>query len=216
MKIAVIVYHKNVTDYQQQWISQFTASILNQTYKQFDIYELDYGGVGFYLFNKSKKFSQEMANHICAMNFLLDKCFADGYDYVLNTNIDDWYHPDRIKKQTLWMTKHYDIISSNFIFVDKEGKQFRRTNFDKRNFAIEARRGHNIIAHPVVAYSRNFWLTCNRYDENSLGDEDFKLWKQSYGKYKFVIEPAHLLYYRIHSNQTGKIYAKRPTNNPVL
>jgi len=74
------------------------------------------------------------------------------------------------------------------------------------DMAKEFARGHNIIAHPVVAMHSSFWSDGLRYDENELGYEDFHLWKKALamGK-KFHICDDILLHYRLHSNQVGRI-----------
>ena len=42
MRIGVIVFHKNNHIYDKRWIDKFVCSILEQTYSDFVIYEVDY------------------------------------------------------------------------------------------------------------------------------------------------------------------------------
>ena len=61
--------------------------------------------------------------------------------------------------------------------------------------------GHNVIAHPVVAFSKNFWAS-NRYDPSEVPLEDFLLWKRAAENgMKISIVNDYLLNYRLHSMQ---------------
>ena len=44
MRIGVIVFHKNNHIYDKRCIDKFVCSILEQTYSDFVIYEVEYGG----------------------------------------------------------------------------------------------------------------------------------------------------------------------------
>ena len=45
MKSAVILYHKNINKiYKSEWIEECIQSIINQTYKDYFVYDLNYGG----------------------------------------------------------------------------------------------------------------------------------------------------------------------------
>jgi hypothetical protein len=68
----------------------------------------------------------------------------------------------------------------------------------------EAQKNHNILAHPVLCYSRNFGLNAEKLIPAENPRDDFNLWKKSYGKFKFVILPDFLLFQRIHDNNVSK------------
>lgn len=206
LRIAVIIYHKNVKRYPPQWISKCVESIQNQTYKKFDVFELDYGNDGTQIYPKSIFDSKELTTHADAHNFLLDKAFFWGYDYVFNVNVDDYYDPTRFEKQLAYAEQGYDVISSNFYFVDENNNQISYMQGHDKNIMEEANKGINIIAHPVLCYSKHFWTTCSRLIPSQIPIDDFELWKRSYesGKYKFIILPDYLLYYRIHNSKVSK------------
>lgn len=201
MKLALICYHKNVTQYPKQWIDEFSLSILGQTYQDFDIFELNYGGGEERLFACSEFESKELTNHAEAMNYLIDKCFELGYDYMLNTNVDDIYSLDRIEKQLPCMQQGYDIISSNFDLFDERGT-FHTHEFHTLNIRKELQANHNIICHPVVAISKHFW-SWNRYYPHEIPLEDMKLWQRTVASFKFIILPDVLLHHREHTNSVG-------------
>lgn len=214
MKAAVIFYHKNITDiYSKRWIDKCVTSIANQTFTDFDVVELDYGGEGRSLANipnhSYEHINIPMENHIYAMNFLLDELFLNqGYDVVFNTNMDDYYHCSRFEKQLAAINSGYDLVSSDFCYIeDKLGVDEITLHMDicKHGDVNEnIRKKHNVIAHPCVAFSKTFWTGGIKYN-NLLGWEDLELWMRTIEKGKKLhIIDEELLYYRIHPKQVTK------------
>jgi len=201
MKVAIIAYHKNIdTLYPPEWIDEYRASVLS--HGDYTIYECCYGGREQRIFKDSIYQHTTLPTFVDAMNRLLDRAFADGLDAVANTNVDDFYSADRIDRQMSYIAGGYDIVSSNFALVDN-GRRVGTNIFHNRNIRNELLRGHNIIAHPAVMYSKRFWEG-NRYEPSQIPREDLLLWQRSISKYKFVISPHILLYHRIHNNAVSK------------
>ena len=204
MKVAVIIFHKNAYKYNPKWISKCIHSIRNQTYGKFDVFEVDYGGEFTQLYPGSNFASTtHLKDHAEAHNWLLDKVFELGYDCAFNVNIDDIYTLDRFEKQMVWMEAGYDVVSSNFYHIDDSGRVINSLAMDSKGMELEAKRGHNIIAHPVCCYSKNFWTNCTKLKSEEIPKDDFELWKRSFGKFKFKILPNFLLYYRVHSQKVS-------------
>jgi hypothetical protein len=233
MKTAVILYHKNILKiYKPDWILKCLESIHNQTYENYDIFELNYGDESedenislldicknLYFQNKKTFFyKKQYPNHIFAMNFLLNTIFIEqNYDIVFNINLDDFYDPTRFQKQVDFFNKYpnYDLLSSNFRYVDENDipyldknlafkfSSFSQNEFDEEQKYINSQfiRGHNIIGHPCVCMTNNFWKKVGPY-RNKVGVEDFLLWKKAYKNgIKMHIIPEYLLFYRIHGKQ---------------
>jgi hypothetical protein len=207
MKLGVILFHKNINDlYPSKWISKCLSSIRNQTYNNFTFYEINYGGDGYQLVEDSVFYNIEKKNYADAMNFIITEAFNDGCDYVFNTNLDDFYHNLRIEKQLEYLNMGFDIVSSDFCYVDADDNITLYMNITthgdiKYNLNIN----HNIIAHPCVAINKTFWIDpLNRYDIEKTPSEDLHLWRESINReYKFHIHKDVLLYYRIHNNQVS-------------
>lgn len=221
MKKGVILFHSNIKKiYKDRWVSQCVDSILNQTDSDFTIYEINYGedtnSVIPLTSNVKKKFwAQKLPNYAFAMNFILNEAFNDGCDYVFNTNLDDYYNVNRIAYQVEELTQNkYDILSSDFCYIEevKRDNTFIDTVTLYKNICSHGdiltnfKRKHNVIAHPAVCYSKNFWNDMdNRYDTSKIPEEDFDLWVRASNKgYKIGILDKVLLYYRIHTNQSGR------------
>jgi len=204
MKAAVIIFHKHSNKYPAKWIAKCITSIQNQTYNKFDVFEVDYGGEHTQLYPGSNFAStNHLKDHAEAHNWLLDKVFEQGYDCAFNVNIDDIYAPDRFEKQIEFIKRGYDVVSSNFYHIDELGRLINTVSMDGKDPRTEAGKEHNIIAHPVCCYSKNFWLNCTKLRSEEIPKDDFELWKRSYGKFKFIILPNFLLYYRVHKNKVS-------------
>lgn len=203
MKAACIIYHKDVFNYSPKWIAKCIESLKKQTYNKVDFFELDYSNNHTQLYPKSTFASMALPTHAHAHNWLLDEVFRLGYDCAFNVNIDDHYSLDRFEKQMTWMEAGYDVVSSNFYHIDENDKVIRYMAMDSRVIEKEAKKGHNIIAHPVCCYSRNFWLNCTKLNPAEIPKDDFELWKRSYGKFKFKILPNFLLYYRVYPQKVS-------------
>lgn len=202
LKVAVIVYHKNLsTLYPEAWTSKFRDSIQRQTWRSFDIYELNYGGTEERIFQESNFESKEFPTFVHGMNYLLDNLLLTGdYDYVFNTNVDDYYDRQRIAKQLVYLRKGYDIVSSNFTLVKENQPDYHHHFNTIKDIEAELDKRHNIIAHPVVAYSRKFWQS-NKYNPEEIPAEDYYLWHRAIKTgSKFIILPDFLLFQRIHTN----------------
>ncbi len=213
MKIGVIFYHKNIFKiYDKRWIEKSVSSMLNQTRKDFTIYEVNYGGDNVSLFSDLQDlnhelffFSQEMTNHAEAMNFIIDKAFENGEDFVFNTNLDDYYALDRIEKQISILEKGFDLVSSDFCYISEmngcDTVTFHKDILKFGSIENSLNRDHNVIAHPAVVINRKFWEG-NRYVPEEIPREDLLLWKRAIKNgYKLCIHPDELLFYRLHGNQ---------------
>lgn len=206
-KTAVISYHKNITSlYPSAWIDQYRRSILNQTNTDFDIFELNYGGGQERIFPSAYFISYPYPTFVHAMNYLLDLLFknpAYNYDCVFNTNADDYYAIDRVEKQLIYIEQGYDIVSSNFFLV-KQDIITENTQLHNLNLRGELNNQHNIIGHPSVVYSKNFWKT-NRYNDQEIPREDLKLWQRSIMKNRFIILPDYLLFHRVYNSSVSAV-----------
>ena len=203
MKIAIISFHKNIGRYPEEWITRYRDSIINQSYKDFDIIELNYGGGNERIFETSKFMSENLNDHAEAHNRLVNICFESGYDYVLNSNVDDYYPVNRVSLQIQNYDTNYAVISGNYQgFKSYEDNQ-QRTNFHSLNIDTEFSKNHNIIAHPACGYTRKFIEYKETLISNEIPADDFCMWKRMKAKgAKFKIIPEVLMYYRISELKT--------------
>ena len=212
MKKGVIFFHSNIQNlYPKRWVDKCINSTIFQRERDFKIYEINYGGDDYSVFDEISYdqerdfYSKKLSNHAEAMNFIIDRAFSDGCDVVFNTNLDDFYTLDRIEKQMMEIKNGSDLVSSNMCYfeerdgVDTTLKYFNFFEMGPAEKSITG--GNNVIAHPVVAFSKNFWDS-NRYDPSEVPLEDFLLWKRAASNgIKISIVNNYLLNYRLHSSQ---------------
>lgn len=201
--VALLVYHKNVFNlYPHQWIQQFKNSILLQRFKDFDIFEINYGGGEERIFQQSKFESIEMPTFVHALNHLIEKAMLAGYTCLCNSNVDDSYAVNWLYRSVpLIESEEYDVVASNFSLkyeppINKPPKKHYFAGLDIKK---ELENNHNIIGHPGVCYSKRFWEN-NRYVPEEQPEEDMKLWQRSIDNFKFTILPDFLFTHRIHEN----------------
>lgn len=202
MRIALISYHKNVfKNYPKKWIDKHVKTVTGQTFMDFDIYEVDYGGDGNRIFDNSFYDSKKFPTFVHTMNYLLDHLFNDlKYDVVGNLNVDDYYDVRRLELQLPWIKAGYHLVSSNYSLV-RNDTVTHRMNFEKRNVLNELLRGNNVVAHPSMLYSKHFWKQKMQYDPDEIPTEDMQLWIRALeAGFMIKIVPEYLLYYRIHAN----------------
>lgn len=200
MKVIMIVYHANIkTIYKPEWVEQFKQSILNQTFKDYEILEICYSGGEDRIFENSKYESQVMPSFIHAMNHLISKAIYYGADVIANTNTDDHYSPIWLETQLPYIEAGADIVSCNFTLFREDIGEYHWHKFDKLNIKEELNKNHNIVGHPSVCFSKKF-LEENRYIPEEQPYEDMKLWQRTIDNYKFKIVEQNLLFHRIHKN----------------
>lgn len=200
MKVGIIVYHKNIDVlYPKKWMEEFKYTIDHQSFKDYVIYELNYGGGSQRIFPNSIYESREMPTFVHGMNYLLDKAFSEGCFAVANTNVDDYYAPNRLEKQLFYTRHGWDLVSCNFTLIQNDRITLIH-KFDKLSIREELAHNHNIICHPAVIYSKRFWEK-NRYAPEQIPLEDLKLWQRAMEQgMKMKISPENLCFHRLHSS----------------
>lgn len=217
-KVAVILYHKDLDKiYLPGWIDKSIASIKNQTFQDFKVYELCYSEDKSQLWEGSIYTHKPLENHIMAMNEILDIAFGDNCEVVFNVNLDDYFAPSRFELQLKAIEDGFDLVSSNFQHVeDFDGNDVfgQLMEFHDRDIIYELNISHNVVAHPCVAMTREFWETNKYYNVEQLGYEDMALWQKAINNgSKITILPQILLFYRQSANQTGRINSVKNGNN---
>jgi len=221
-KIGVVIYHRNIlTKYDPEWTYNCLEKIENQSFKNFSIVELNFGGDSVRLYEGDKEshfYSEEINNLGSAISRAFDICFNDlDFDLIFNINLDDDYSLDRFEKQLECIIRtDCDVVTSNFHFTDSNLSVETTTNFchgiydvDIQNKIIdfEFSRNHNIIGFPVCLFTKKFWKKWGGLpsDESSKGREDFDMWIRARNEgCRFYIMEEPLFKYRIHNSNISK------------
>ncbi len=234
-KNAVIFFHKNIKKiYKKEWITKCISSVLNQKDVKFDILEVNYGNSSYSVFSDFKKelsklnckykfYSLDLNNHVEAMVFLLNKAFnAYKYEFVFNTNLDDYYSIFRFKEQIECLsTTNYLICSSMYEVVDSNDTILKiyevpdikckltddSKYIDQLSIRTRLNKNKNVINHSGVCFSIKFWksydseLNLLRYRDDKPY-EDLSLWVRTINAgHQIGIINKNLISYRVHPNQ---------------
>ena len=185
-----------------------------------------------YFFNKDYK------THTEAMVFLLNKCFLEyNYDIVFNTNMDDYYNLYRFQEQlidiekngsylnsTLWTyikedpndgsfskTLTYTYRNNDFVWIQYKdlGKQDFKGKIKYNVIKENLRKLNNVINHSAVCFTKEFWLSKDKYGNklnyrNDKPFEDLSLWYRAVlNDIPVTVVNKDLITYRIHNNSIG-------------
>lgn len=186
--------------------------MLSQTYPDFDVFEMDYGGEDSnWIFDGSSRLIHDApgATHADAHMMLVRRCIYAGYDLVLNTNVDDIYPSRRVELQVGAFNPETAVSSGNYVLFEDNIGNVRGSAIFTTHAApdIDIRahfaRGHNVIAHPACAYTKAFVEYCDAANDglrhNEIPADDFKLWQRMLAAgQRFYIMPEVLLFYRYH------------------
>ena len=199
----------------EKYISEAIKSILNQTYKNFELILLDDGSkdnsrkiVDSFLDKRIISMSNNKnIGHPASMNKLINS--AKG-DFIAIMDSDDISHPDRLKIQMNYIFEKFDVCGTSAItFGENENKiiPILEKNKDIRFMMIF---GNPVINPSTFSKSSVLKISLN---ENIISS-DFDVYSriiQSNYKIGNITKPY--IYSRIHKNQDSSINFKRGIND---
>lgn len=211
MKISICIPIYNA----EKYLSSAIQSVLNQTYKDYELILLNDGSNDASL-NIMNKFAQS-DNRIKVINDGLNKGLvfrlnqsvnlAKG-EYYVRMDADDIMFPERLEKQIEAMCSDDDIalVHSAAVSINAENEVLGiKININPERYKTS-------IAHPTVMARRSFFLE-NPYDKDFSQMEDLELWHRTSPVYKFAYIPEPLLFYR---EDSGLVSVKHKKMYPGL
>ena len=174
-----------------QLIFKSINSLLNQSYKMFNIYIL-IDGENNILFNSiNKKYSEQIFNNKILifhfkkkigltkiLNFAIKNTKSE---YIARNDYDDFSEKDRLMLQIkkLEENKNLNMVYSYFNFVDIRGNLIRKKRPSYTGFNLKKKLCvMNPIAHSTVMFKRKFIQRIGSYNENYRVSQDFELWSR--------------------------------------
>ena len=169
-------------------------SILNQTYKDFDLY-LQYDGPVAADIDTFLSSIPDVRMHIqrreenkglaVSLNELLAIIKDKEYIFIARMDADDISMPDRFEKQIKYLETHssVDMVGGAINEIDENGKD--RGKITKYPCAPEECRAffakRNPVAHPTVMFRRSFFEKAGwEYPTDFMRNEDTRLWHEGY------------------------------------
>ncbi|WP_223560016.1 glycosyltransferase [Chryseobacterium lathyri] len=185
----------------EKFLSFTLDSILNQTYKNFELIITDDGStdrsieiVNLYNDPRIKLYIDGMNKGISfRLNQQID--LAKG-KYFIRMDADDIMFEDRIEKQIKFLENNpdVDVVGSSAVIIgdDNEIIGYRSAYIPK---SYDEALKKSTFIHPTVA-GKTKWFRKYKYDEGLIGAEDFDLWLRSreFSVFQIIKEP--LLFYR--------------------
>lgn len=208
IEISVLMCVYNMREY----IDEAIKSILNQTFKDFELIIVDDGSVDGTLdivrsyVDDRIKIIQNEHNYIASLNMGLK---AVSGKYIARMDADDIMHVDRLRLQHAFMDRNPSlVVCSSWMKpfgkdVDK-GVQWQTVNGYIQDPLLALLR-NNILFNPTVMIRRSFLINNKLVYNNVKCAEDYRLWvdiAKSGGT--FYVIPTSLVYYRISSKNMSK------------
>lgn len=224
LAVAMSVYKTDDIDHLRIAIT----SILNQTYKNFDLYvevdgiisknvkelltEFDFHNNIFIHFNQS---NMGLAYRL---NDIIDKVIKqDCYSFIARMDADDVSHPERFKKQVKFLCDNSDVsvVGSDVIEISETGDTLFYKKMDT---------AHNILAsriikkcpfnHPSVMFNMSVFREGSRYKPELKNTQDYYLWVDllAAGK-KFANINEPLLKFRVNNSFHSRRGFKKAMND---
>lgn len=186
--VLLPVYRKDRVDY----LKKSVDSILNQTYKDINLYIGIDGPIGddlmeciahFAVLPRVEVFGYgENRGLACVLNDLLDICFEKGYDYIARMDADDISEVDRLEKQVKFLNENpaIDVVGGAISEIDEKGDSRNKTIVypetpEECRVFFSKRNPH---AHPAVMFRKSFFekLAGQKYRPEYRQNQDTMLW----------------------------------------
>lgn len=207
-KVSVIIPTYNREDFVEETIQ----SVLNQTYKDFEVIVVDDGSTDntkkkLEKFNsKIKLIEQKKSERAIARNNGVKN--ANG-EYIAFLDSDDLWHKDKLEKQVevLDKNKEYILIYCQCLRINENGltiKPAKRQLNGYSGYVYEKLLMRNFITSPTPLVKKGYLEKINGFHTKYIPYEDWEFWLRLslLGKFYFIKEP--LAYYRVHKSQSVK------------
>ena len=208
-KISVIIPTYNREDY----ISETIQSVLNQTYKDFEIIVIDDGSTD----NTKKRLEPylskikliEQRNHERAVSRNKGVKNSSG-EYIAFLDSDDLWAKDKLEKQVEVLDNKRDtiLVYGQCLRVNEKSKKIKTAKRQTKGysgFVFEKLLFRNFIISPTPLIRRQDFEKTSGFETKYIPYEDWEYWIRFslLGKFHFLQDP--LAYYRIHPQQSVKL-----------
>lgn len=196
MSVTVLMTTYNCGEY----ISQSIQSVLNQTYKNFELLIIDDGSTdntqeivkGF----KDERIIYFKTDHIgysAAINLGLNRA---RYDWVSYCDADDIIHPNKIFRQYQLIRKENNLIFTNTAYFKRNKILYNISIQNNLNLIKEKIALHGHFG-PSVLYNRKFVLSKEGHNSNLIAFGDYDLLLRVMNESQIILQPQILYYQRL-------------------
>lgn len=207
-KVSIIIPTYN----QARFITNTINSILEQTYKDFEIVVINDGSTDNTneqlekLGNKIKVINQENSERAIARNNGVKN--SNG-KYLAFVDSDDIWKPHKLERQAQVLEQSLDtaLVYSTCERIDENGREIKTAKRQTKGYSgnvFEKLLCRNFIVSATPLVKREYFDNTTGFETKYVPYEDWELWIRLsvLGKFHFLTSP--LAYYRIHPRQTIK------------
>ena len=208
-KVSVIIPTYN----RESFISEAIQSVLDQTYKDFEIIVVNDGSIDNTIEvlerfkNKIKVINQSNSERAVSRN---NGVKNSSGEYIALLDSDDLWIEDKLQKQVEVLDKMKDIILTygQSYRINEKGKKIKIAKRQTKGFSgnvFENLLYRNFIVSATPMIRREYFEQTSGFQTKYIPYEDWEFWIRFslFGKFYFLDEP--LAYYRIHPEQSVKI-----------
>lgn len=191
------------------YIGLAIKSILNQTFRNFELLIIDDGSID----NTGEIIKQFEDSRICYVKIDHVGIGAAAnvglklakHDWIARIDADDICHPLRLEKQIKYLNDNKFLIVSSFSAYFIKNKLLYITEIGNSSEMIkEQLKLHSVISHQSCIYNKQFILgDLSGYNENLPAYIDYDLWLRSTKKGEFIIVPEVLVFARIRNTSVS-------------
>lgn len=192
----------------QKYISSAIKSILNQTFKKFELIIINDFSTDKTLDiieSFSKKDSRvKLVNNDRKLDIArtLNKGISMAKSNIIaRMDADDIAFPNRLELQykLISSSKNIAVVGANIVIMDAAGNETAiRTYPNSSRKLKDCLFKYSPFAHPVVMFRKNVFEEVGQYNPKYSPTEDLDLWFRLGSKYKFESIPEPLLKYRLY------------------
>lgn len=191
----------------EKYIKKSIESVLNQTFKDFELL-IGFNGTT----DNSKKIISEFDDkRIKIFDYgddkgkskTLNKLIKEAkYDWVAIQDDDDVWLPKKLEKQIEFIDS-FDVIGTQIFYIDENENIIGKPNLSltQEEIVKKCLLGENQIANTSAIFKKDLVFKTNGWDENINGIEDFDFWlKLIKFNARFINLKKELVLHRIHKN----------------
>lgn len=195
----------------EKYLSLSIDSILNQTFKDFELVIINDGSKdsSLKIIKKYKDKRIRVVNN--KKNLKIAKSLNKAVklarsNIIARADADDIYVPKRLELQYKIMIKNQKIVivGSNMKIINEKGEKISKREYpesDKELKRLMFR--YSPFGHPVVMFRKKEFLEFGGYDHNKVPCEDIDLWFKIGSKYEFATVNKYLINYRVYSGSSS-------------
>lgn len=194
----------------ENFIKKNITSLLNQSYKNFEVIYSDDGSIDKtvdIIKGYKKNFLNEKINFRIVINSHQGPGAArnhaiklSNFDWISFIDSDDEWSRDKLKKvsQTIKNYGESNCIVHNEIFKKKNGEEIKfnyKKDYKKNLLVFNQLFFKNFLSTSAISLKKNLIIEANYFDETLASAQDYDLWLRIGNNFKFVFIDEYLGYY---------------------